>query len=198
MPKSEHPDFRDGMPFLGGSLWIDLLNTTPVIAGQALDLIGDPASLRRWAALAGLEAEGRADEGEVARTRDLRDLLRAGFEALAKGRAPDGALVDRLNDLLADVSIRLNVERSEDAPAGIVLHSHETVAGDPLAVAAALDFARFATKAEPERLRHCANPSCTMVFHDHGKNNRRRWCSMAACGNRDKVASYRARKRGEA
>lgn len=196
MQKPEHPDFRDGMPFLGGSLWIDLLNTTPVIGGQALDLIGDPASLRRWASLAGLKADGDADEGEVARTQGLRDLLRAGFEALANRRAPEGALIERLNDLLADVSIRLNVEHSEAAPAGIVLHSYETVAGDPLAVAAALDFARFAAKADPERLRHCANPSCTMVFHDHGKNNRRRWCSMAVCGNRDKVASYRARKKG--
>ncbi|WP_368860397.1 CGNR zinc finger domain-containing protein, partial [Klebsiella pneumoniae] len=27
-----------------------------------------------------------------------------------------------------------------------------------------------------------------------GKNNRRRWCTMALCGNRDKVAQYRGRK----
>jgi predicted RNA-binding Zn ribbon-like protein len=198
MPRPEHPDFRDGMPFLGGSLWIDLLNTTPVMHGQAPDLIGDPASLRRWSALAGLTTDGPGDEGEVARTKGLRDLLRAGFEALAHGRPLEDRLIARLNALLAEVAIRLNVERSEGSVAGIVLQSHETITGDPLAVAAALDFARFVARAEPERLRHCANPSCTMVFHDHGKNNRRRWCSMAACGNRDKVASYRSRKRGAA
>jgi predicted RNA-binding Zn ribbon-like protein len=33
-----------------------------------------------------------------------------------------------------------------------------------------------------------------MVFYDRGKNSRRRWCSSAVCGNRDKVANYRARK----
>jgi len=33
------------------------------------------------------------------------------------------------------------------------------------------------------------------VFYDGGKNNTRRWCSMNLCGNRDKVARYRARRR---
>ena len=32
-------EFREGMPFLGSHLWIDFLNTTPVIKGMALDLI---------------------------------------------------------------------------------------------------------------------------------------------------------------
>jgi len=31
-------DLRDGMPFLGGHLWLDLLNSTPILAGIDLGL----------------------------------------------------------------------------------------------------------------------------------------------------------------
>ncbi len=43
-------------------------------------------------------------------------------------------------------------------------------------------------------LKRCANPTCTMVFYDTGKNSTRRWCRMSICGNHDKVARYRSHK----
>ncbi len=196
MARAEHPDFREAMPFLGGALWIDLLNTTPVIGGQARDLIRDADALRRWSALAGIEGEAAPDDAAPARLRQMRAVLRDGFAALAQGRPLPEVLVAQINAQLAHVQVELAVEPDPDAPAGLALHSRETASGDALAVAVALDFARYLAWADPSRLRHCANPACTIVFHDHGKNNRRRWCSMAACGNRDKVASHRARKRG--
>jgi predicted RNA-binding Zn ribbon-like protein len=39
-------------------------------------------------------------------------------------------------------------------------------------------------------IRRCANPSCGLFFYDDSRTHRRRWCSMAACGNRHKVASF--------
>ncbi|NEJ40784.1 CGNR zinc finger domain-containing protein, partial [Rhizobium ruizarguesonis] len=35
---------------------------------------------------------------------------------------------------------------------------------------------------------------CTLFFLDTTKSHRRRWCSMALCGNRMKVAAFRSRK----
>jgi predicted RNA-binding Zn ribbon-like protein len=43
------------------------------------------------------------------------------------------------------------------------------------------------------RVRLCANPDCGLFFYDDSRTRRRRWCSMAVCGNRHKVASF-ARK----
>jgi predicted RNA-binding Zn ribbon-like protein len=40
------------------------------------------------------------------------------------------------------------------------------------------------------RLRLCANPSCGLFFSDMSRTRRRRWCSMALCGNRHKVAAF--------
>lgn len=45
-----------------------------------------------------------------------------------------------------------------------------------------------------ERVRKCENPRCSTWFYDRTKGRRRRWCSTATCGNRAKVAAFRARK----
>ena len=36
----------------------------------------------------------------------------------------------------------------------------------------------------------CANPRCVLYFRDRSRTRRRRWCSMAVCGNRMKVAAH--------
>ena len=48
---------------------------------------------------------------------------------------------------------------------------------------------------ELARVRRCADPRCERVFHDATKNGRRRWCDMAACGNRAKAARHRNKER---
>jgi predicted RNA-binding Zn ribbon-like protein len=48
------------------------------------------------------------------------------------------------------------------------------------------------------RLRECSSPTCTVVFYDRTKNHTTRWCSMATCGNRDKVRRFRERERATA
>jgi predicted RNA-binding Zn ribbon-like protein len=50
------------------------------------------------------------------------------------------------------------------------------------------------------RLHLCANPACGLFFSDLSRTRRRRWCSMARCGNRHKVAAFARRhtsRRGE-
>jgi predicted RNA-binding Zn ribbon-like protein len=47
------------------------------------------------------------------------------------------------------------------------------------------------------RLRLCANPRCGLFFYDLSRTHQRRWCSMAVCGNRSKVAAF-ARKHAPA
>lgn len=43
-------------------------------------------------------------------------------------------------------------------------------------------------------VRTCEHPECVLWFYDRTKGHRRRWCSMALCGNRHKVAEFRKRK----
>jgi len=44
-------------------------------------------------------------------------------------------------------------------------------------------------------VRRCANPACGLYFYDDSRTSRRRWCSMATCGNRAKVAAHYARSK---
>ena len=64
-----------------------------------------------------------------------------------------------------------------------------------LLVAIAESAARLLSEGDPALLRKCQNPRCILFFYDTTKNHRRRWCSMAGCGNRAKVAAFYQRNR---
>ena len=49
------------------------------------------------------------------------------------------------------------------------------------------------TEGDLQRVRTCEAHDCTLVFEDTTRSGRRRWCSMALCGNRMKVAAFRSR-----
>jgi predicted RNA-binding Zn ribbon-like protein len=42
-------------------------------------------------------------------------------------------------------------------------------------------------------VKACEGPDCTLLFVDRTRSRARRWCSMAACGNRAKQAAHRKR-----
>jgi predicted RNA-binding Zn ribbon-like protein len=46
-------------------------------------------------------------------------------------------------------------------------------------------------------VKACEGAACTLLFADHTRSRARRWCSMAVCGNRAKVAAHRQRQRDE-
>jgi len=46
------------------------------------------------------------------------------------------------------------------------------------------------------RVRECAGEKCDWLFLDASRNRSRRWCDMAACGNRAKAQRNYARRRG--
>jgi predicted RNA-binding Zn ribbon-like protein len=181
------------MPFLGGAVWIDLLNSTlsPDGGTTRLDFLAEPTAFERWLANASLE-QPRDPAREAAAASKLRDGLRQAFDQLAAGQSLSPETLDFVNAGLSEAHFVRRLTLRGEAYA-----FEETPIGAPASVVAtiAADFARFVSNYEAQRLKHCANPTCTMVFYDRGKNNHRRWCSSAVCGNRDKVANYRARRR---
>jgi predicted RNA-binding Zn ribbon-like protein len=68
---------------------------------------------------------------------------------------------------------------------------------DWLLAAVARSGAEIIAEGAHARLRLCANPQCGLFFYDMSRTRRRRWCSMAVCGNRSKVAAF-ARKHASA
>jgi predicted RNA-binding Zn ribbon-like protein len=53
-----------------------------------------------------------------------------------------------------------------------------------------LDAADLLTSGAWRRLRQCEGETCGWLFPDRSKSGRRRWCSMADCGNREKARRH--------
>ena len=187
-----------------GSLALDFLNTVRISRGRQIDLLGTADDLLAWLGRAGLLRDRRLAHS-VASSAPARLLLTEAHRLRAEIRTlvdacslrsaiPEGTIfaVNRLLEA-SHRTARLTI-----APEGLLLVEHE--AGDSvLAILApiALAASRLVTTADPSRIRQCAAERCTHWFVDMSKGGRRRWCSMARCGNRAKAAKHR-RKRSPA
>ena len=122
----------------------------------------------------------------------LREALYRIFGGLAAGRRPSSADLATLNAALPAALAQLYVVPEHDqftwAWAG------DAAALERLVWPVARDGAVFLTSVRLSRLRICANPRCRWLFVDVTRNGKRRWCSMAVCGNRAKVGRYRQRQ----
>jgi predicted RNA-binding Zn ribbon-like protein len=177
----------------GGTLALDFANTVDWTADDAevtaTDALLEPDSLERWGARLGVAGRpGGAEELELAR--GLRTALHLIFSALARGEEPDEFSLARLRFAYAQAVAAGTLTR-QDGGFGLDWASDEprrvrfAVAAD--AVALLSDPARMA------RLHRCPGRDCGWVFLD--TSGRRRWCSMATCGSREKMRRMYARKR---
>ena len=137
----------------------------------------------------------RARLGEA---RELREAIDACVQAAVAGDAPSPAAVSVIDGWLAHAGARARLAVADDgAP---VLGEREPA--DPVKrslAAVALDAARMlGTPAEAARIRVCASATCSARFYDRSPAGRRRWCSMALCGNEAKARRHRARSRSTA
>lgn len=186
---------------------LDFLNSAYAPEPQRVDHLRDGAALLRWledSGVVGMEVVQAARgftpsqlQSLAGGARQLRETFRALLERwLADG--PQGVQpqdVAPLNTLLARSRVTQQIEAT---PGGLHLHLLRPIDG-PGAVLAELAAAcaELLATHQPEQVRHCEGPACTLVFADTKRGPRRRWCSMALCGNRMKVAAHRARQRGE-
>ena len=193
--------------FIGERLWLDFVNTDDARRGQRIDLLRDFDALVRWLeAAAVLDAERGAGlrrrgwqqpAGAAAAVADAR-RVRSALRALAE-RGAD--LADVRSHALGEINRILGrsagTRRLEPRPDGSFVRSFVPV-GDAFAglmIPIVESAADALVLGELARVHRCADPRCPRVFHDATKNGRRRWCDMAACGNRAKAARHRSRAR---
>lgn len=178
---------------------LDFVNTLLAGPEGPVDLLRSDADLWRWARGSELRAllrppRGSARELDPAVPR-LRAALWALFRAHIDGRAPPRAALAQVNAVLA--------EPPGAAPLSFGGGRFRRVR-PPLATTAALlrhvaeRAAELLAGAPAGRLRRCDGPGCVLLFLDVSKTGRRRWCSMAGCGNRAKVRAHYGRVRRKA
>jgi predicted RNA-binding Zn ribbon-like protein len=131
--------------------------------------------------------ESRARPAEAERVLARARGLRAAFHAIAVGEADDDARASVAHEAERAAS-GARLEWTADGAAWSLPPTLE----QPL-LAAAAAVAAFLTVAEPVRVGRCPGHGCGWLFAD--PRGRRRWCSMAVCGNRAKVRRHAERAR---
>jgi predicted RNA-binding Zn ribbon-like protein len=190
--------------FIGDELCLDFINTEAVDQDQRVDLLGSFDDLMAWYTQAKVvdpaqaKAIARHSHDAAARAlreaRQLRAMLREMVERLTEGRTNvPQATLDQLNRLLRAREGYSEIVRTKE---GYETRFRSRV-DEPahLLVAIAESAARLLSDGDLTLLRKCQNPRCILYFYDTTKNHRRRWCSMAGCGNRAKVAAFYQRNR---
>ncbi|MBC8122555.1 MAG: ABATE domain-containing protein [Gemmatimonadaceae bacterium] len=183
---------------------LDFLNTTASPRGERLDWLSDGEQLLDWLVCSGLLDAGTAhgfvaDDGldAVARSaRELREWWRS-FVARYAGQPltpTDIHELEPLNNLLAQDSTFDHIEVNA---AGAFVRTRQRLwsSSEQLLQTFAAAIADCLCEVDFTLVRRCENPECTLWFHDTTKSHRRRWCSMAVCGNRAKAAAHRSRSR---
>ncbi|MCO5400403.1 CGNR zinc finger domain-containing protein [Ralstonia sp. 21MJYT02-11] len=172
-----------------------MLNTMARVNGQMLDFWQADEDVSDWLVHTGWLSEplaGRYPVGALlAVARHLREVIRVLVEARKTGRP---ASTDALNVFLRQAPSHPVLVWEGGTPRVERLRPADSVEQclAPLAEAAA----QLLAEGDFQRVRMCEHPGCTLWFHDRTKSHRRRWCSMATCGNRHKVAEYRKRQQG--
>lgn len=179
--------------FLADNPALDFINTEYGTGDQRHDCLTDDESVFEWLKVAGLlprQFEGAASEGLLALARQLRDSSRAVVTAAMSGVAADLSVINQV--LEAGRPVRA-LTWQEQAQAFRIVSSPRDMSPASLLEPIAESLASLITHEKFEFVRQCEAHDCVLLFHDLTKSHRRRWCSMATCGNRMKVAAFRSR-----
>jgi predicted RNA-binding Zn ribbon-like protein len=166
----------------------DFVNTREPQTGA--EALGTPEDLRNWLVERHLvPAQAQLHPADVATAVSVREGLRALLIGHA-GHEVDDAAVQALNHTMAGVPVRLLFNDTGYSLASTVdtpLH---------LALGRLADAVRQSSEDGTwPRLKVCARDTCRWAFYDSSRNQVRRWCSMAGCGNHIKMQrAYAARK----
>ncbi|GAB7127753.1 ABATE domain-containing protein [Silvimonas sp. JCM 19000] len=171
---------------------LDMLNTVMNIDGAAVDTWQSDADVLHWLdklALPGLTVPATLP-GVLIAARKLRETWRGIVQQKLAGKAPD---LQALAPWLAEAQRTLQLSTGPAGAIVLAAHYHHATPAQllaPLAEAAA----ELLANGDWQLVRHCEDHSCSLMFYDRTKAHRRRWCSMAVCGNRNKVAKFRQRQ----
>lgn len=181
--------------FVGENLALDFINTEYGLGPLHRDVLSSDESVVDWLrAVGALPSEFKTvPRGLLALARELRASARALVEAGRAGEWADPAVV---NHVLERGQRCVQLRWDADAKAFKVAKRPGKLDAPGLLAPVAEELARLLTEVDLKLVRRCEGDNCTLLFHDVTKSHRRRWCSMAGCGNRMKVAAFRARQKG--
>ncbi|MGF6777309.1 CGNR zinc finger domain-containing protein [Paraburkholderia sp. GAS334] len=180
--------------FVGDHPALDMLNTVAVVDDQMVDFWQTDEDVLNWLGEMNLVVPGEAPALKPLALRDaargLRELVRT---LLAQRKAEETVEIAALNDFLAHGHYQTQLVAATDGSVQIS-RRYEARSAEQVLIPLAESAAELLATGDFSLVRKCEHPDCVLHFYDRTKSHRRRWCSMAMCGNRHKVAQFRRRQ----
>jgi predicted RNA-binding Zn ribbon-like protein len=176
--------------FVTGNVALDFAGTVLHRDTDAENLLSEPRLLGEWSVAAGITDSAPAvSEAELATALDVREAIYRLARATATGGRHRRTDLDVLN--AAATTAPVTVVLTGDGQSGLAVSRN----GNAGAVVATVARAAVDLLGGPDatRIRPCEAAPCTRLFVDTSRAGSRRWCAMAGCGNRVKVAGFRSR-----
>ena len=176
---------------------LDLLNTVLIEDGIKVDRLKHDDNVTAWLKQAGFLSQPahplRAGK-LLAAAQNLRETIQSVVKERKQGRPVH---TEHLNRFLARSRKYFVLTQHRGQQPNL---ETKFSAGDEMELLApvAEAAAELIVHADFDLVRQCEHPSCILWFLDTTKAHRRRWCSMAVCGNRQKVEAFRKRAKIEA
>jgi len=181
------------LDFIGDHLAIDFINTLRTPLGVPFDAFKTDKDVRDWFLRAGvttsLETANWPSGALLRKARQLREIALKAVQARKAGKRPS---LDALNSFLEHSTSHPQLVMRPGPNIEIKrVYSGRTV--EEFLAPIAESVADLLANGDFELIRHCEGGTCVLWFYDRTKAHRRRWCSPTGCGNRAKVAAFRAR-----
>ena len=188
-----HEETPSGAPMLGDHLAMDLLNTEARDDGKAIEFWNSDGDVLQWLARYDItpvsENSSFAPAELLAQAKALRTLARKLITEFKEGKSQD---ISELNQYLHAFDTTPHLAKDAEGKLKLSRISRSTSIGSLLGpVAEAV--AELLVEGNFDLVKQCEHPDCILWFYDRTKAHKRRWCSMALCGNRYKAAQFRKR-----
>ncbi|MGD8174323.1 CGNR zinc finger domain-containing protein [Marinimicrobium sp. ARAG 43.8] len=182
--------------FIAGNLALDFINTLFGAGADQRECLEDGDSVVAWLRQSGaLAEEVKPPPAELLPlARALREEMKRLVNAAKEGQAAEPVLVNQV------LERGHPVERMEWRAAEAAFTRTEKrrdLSAEGLLQPVARAFVELLTDENLQLVKECEACDCVLMFHDQTKSHRRRWCSMASCGNRAKALLYRERRKAK-
>lgn len=183
----------------GNALCLDFANTLNSRVRTVHDYLASYEDLLCWSDHAGSlpssvtrhlrsQARGSAPTAVLHRAHRLRDTVYAVFSAIAADRRPSPGDLDELGKAYAAGSGNATIESRAVRAYELSWPTGQQAKLDAPLWPVGRSAGELLLNGPLERVGEC--PGCGWLFLDISRNGARRWCNMATCGSRDKMARY--------
>jgi len=190
---------------IGGELCLDFANTLYGHSESVHEYLYDYRDLVLWSRHADILSQQKAEilliKGEQARVESeavfhqaiqIRETIFHVFARLAHAETPQDNELVKLHQTWLENQAHSKLVSTES---GFALEWEDRDDLDRMLWPVTRSAVELLTSDELQRVKQCGR--CDWLFVDRSRNQKRRWCSMSACGNRVKMARRYQRKKQE-